>query len=58
MNMPGMVMHSGSDVTKTSILGVYRAELQPQMGGDWVLKLSWRGFAGRDQIEIPVHVKQ
>jgi YtkA-like len=58
MNMPGMVMHSGSDVTKTSIPGVYRAKLQPQMGGDWVLKLSWQGSAGTDQIEIPVNVKQ
>jgi len=58
MNMPGMVMHSGSDVTKTGIPGVYRAKLQPQMGGDWVLKLSWQGSAGTDQIEIPVNVKQ
>jgi Cu(I)/Ag(I) efflux system membrane protein CusA/SilA len=58
MNMPGMVMHSGSDVTKTSVPGVYRAKLQPQMGGDWVLKLSWQGSAGTDQIEIPVNVKQ
>jgi Cu(I)/Ag(I) efflux system membrane protein CusA/SilA len=58
MNMPGMVMHSGSDVTKTGIPGVYRAKLQPQMGGDWVLKLSWQGSAGTEQIEIPVNVKQ
>jgi copper/silver efflux system protein len=58
MNMPGMVMHSGSDVTKTGISGVYRAKLQPQMGGDWLLKLSWQGSAGTDQIEIPVNVKQ
>jgi Cu(I)/Ag(I) efflux system membrane protein CusA/SilA len=58
MNMPGMVMHSGSDVTKTSSPGVYRAKLQPQMGGDWVLKLSWQGSAGSNQIEIPVQVKQ
>jgi hypothetical protein len=58
MNMPGMVMNAGSDVTKTSTPGVYRAKLQPQMGGDWVLKLSWQGSAGEGQAEIPVNVKQ
>jgi hypothetical protein len=58
MNMPGMVMNAGSDVTKTSTPGVYRAKLQPQMGGDWVLKLSWQGPAGEGQAEIPVNVKQ
>jgi copper/silver efflux system protein len=58
MNMPGMVMHPGSDVTKTSTPGVYRAKLQPQMGGDWVAKLSWQGPAGEGQVEIPVNVKQ
>ena len=58
MNMPGMVMNSGSDVTKTSTPGVYRVKLQPQMGGDWVVKLSWKGPAGEGQVEIPVSVKQ
>jgi hypothetical protein len=58
MNMPGMVMNSGGDVTKTSTPGVYRAKLQPQMGGDWVVKLSWQGPAGDGQVEIPVSVKQ
>jgi hypothetical protein len=57
MNMPGMVMHSGSDVTKTSTPGVYRAKVQPQMGGDWAVKLSWQGPAGEGQVEIPVNVK-
>jgi hypothetical protein len=58
MNMPGMVMNSGGDVTKTSTPGVYHAKLQPQMGGDWVVKLSWQGPAGEGQVEIPVSVKQ
>jgi Cu(I)/Ag(I) efflux system membrane protein CusA/SilA len=58
MNMPGMVMHSGSDVTKTGTPGLYRAKLQPQMGGDWAVKLSWQGPAGEGQVEIPVNVKQ
>jgi copper/silver efflux system protein len=58
MNMPGMVMNSGGDVTKTSTPGVYRAKLQPQMGGDWVVKLSWQGPTGEGQVEIPVNVKQ
>jgi Cu(I)/Ag(I) efflux system membrane protein CusA/SilA len=58
MNMPGMVMHSGSDVAKTSTPGVYRAKIQPQMAGDWAVKLSWKGPAGDEQVDIPVFVKQ
>jgi Cu(I)/Ag(I) efflux system membrane protein CusA/SilA len=57
MNMPGMVMNSGGDVTKAATPGVYRVKLQPQMGGDWVVKLSWQGLAGEGQVEIPVSVK-
>ena len=57
MNMPGMVMNSGGDVTKTGKPGVYRVKLQPQMGGDWVVKFSWQGPAGEGQVEIPVSVK-
>jgi len=58
MNMPGMVMNSGSDVSKTGTPGVYRLKLQPQMSGDWVVKLTWQGPAGEGQVEIPVSVKQ
>jgi AcrB/AcrD/AcrF family/YtkA-like len=58
MNMPGMVMNSGSEVTKTNTPGVYRAKLQPQMGGDWVVKLFWKNPAGEGRIEIPVSVKE
>jgi copper/silver efflux system protein len=57
MNMPGMMMNSGGDVTKTSNPGVYRVKLKPQMGGDWVVKLSWKGPAGEGEVEIPVSVK-
>jgi hypothetical protein len=57
MNMPGMVMNSGGDVIKTSNPGVYRVKLKPEMGGDWVVKLSWTGPAGEGQVEIPVSVK-
>jgi len=45
-------------VSKTATPGLYRAKLQPQMSGDWVVKLSWRGPAGDGQVEIPVSVKQ
>ena len=58
MNMPGMVMNSGGDVTKVATPGVYRVKLQPQMGGDWVLKLTWQEPVGEGQVEIPVSVKQ
>jgi hypothetical protein len=57
MNMTGMVMNSGGDVTKTGSPGVYRVKLRPEMGGDWVIKLSWKGPAGEGQVEIPVSVK-
>jgi copper/silver efflux system protein len=57
MNMTGMVMNSGGDVTKTGSPGVYRVKLRPEMGGDWVVKLSWKGPAGEGQVEIPVSVK-
>ncbi len=58
MNMTGMVMNSGGDVTKTSNRGVYRVKLRPEMSGDWVVKLSWKGPAGEGQAEIPVSVKE
>ena len=58
MNMPGMVMNSGSEGTKTNTPGVYRAKIQPQMGGDWIMKLYWHGPAGDGEVEIPVNVKQ
>jgi hypothetical protein len=57
MNMTGMVMNSGGDVTKTSNPGVYRVKLRPEMSGDWVVKLSWKGPIGEGQSEIPVSVK-
>ncbi|MBV9875550.1 MAG: CusA/CzcA family heavy metal efflux RND transporter [Verrucomicrobia bacterium] len=58
MDMPGMVMNSGGEVTKTDTPGLYRAKLRPEMGGDWVAKLSWRSPTGEGQVEIPVSVKQ
>jgi hypothetical protein len=51
-------MNSGGDVIKTSNPGVYRVKLRPEMGGDWVVKLSWKGQAGEGQVEIPVSVKE
>jgi Cu(I)/Ag(I) efflux system membrane protein CusA/SilA len=56
MNMPGMAMHAGGDVQKTGTPGLYRVKLQPSMGGDWVLRLSWEGPAGLGQTELPVSV--
>ena len=56
MNMPGMVMRAGGDVQKTGTPGLYRAKLQPLMGGDWVLRVSWDGPAGPGQADLPVNV--
>ncbi len=56
MNMPGMVMHSVSEIQRTGT-GQYRARLKPGMGGDWVAKLSFDGPAGKGQTSFAVNVK-
>src|SRR5258708_761271 len=43
MNMPGMVMNSGGEVTRTNTAGGFRGEGQPQKGGEWGGELSLRG---------------
>src|SRR5260221_10717172 len=43
MNMPGMVMNSGGEVTRTNTAGVYRPQPQPPTGSGWVGKTSFLG---------------
>jgi hypothetical protein len=57
MNMPGMVMHSGAKI-KNDGMGDYKAELTPDMAGDWSVDVSYQGPQGPAQLKVPVNVKQ
>lgn len=58
MNMPGMVMHSGSTIESTSTPGRYRAKVKPDMGGDWTATLTYKGPHGEGTLSFSVNVKQ
>jgi Cu(I)/Ag(I) efflux system membrane protein CusA/SilA len=58
MNMPGMVMHSGSTVTPGAKPGYYRAKVRPEMAGDWTAKLDYTGPRGRGDVRFTVGVAQ
>jgi YtkA-like len=57
MNMTGMVMHSGATVKRTDTPGRYRAEITPDMGGDWTASLSFSGPQGNSETSFTVNVK-
>ncbi len=58
MNMPGMVMHSGSTVAPAAEPGHYRAKVRPEMAGDWTAKLDYAGPRGRGDVRFTVGVAQ
>ena len=58
MNMPGMVMHSGSTIKPTGTPGQYRAGVKPDMGGDWMATLRYEGPRGNGSVSFSVNVKQ
>jgi len=58
MNMPGMVMHSGATIARTAIPGQYRAQVKPDMGGDWMATLHYEGPHGEGSTSFSVNVKQ
>jgi Cu(I)/Ag(I) efflux system membrane protein CusA/SilA len=58
MNMPGMVMHSGATITPTTTPGQYRAQVKPDMGGDWMATLHYAGTHGEGSTSFSVNVKQ
>ncbi|HWB99900.1 MAG TPA: CusA/CzcA family heavy metal efflux RND transporter [Bryobacteraceae bacterium] len=58
MNMPGMVMHSGSTITPTGEPGRYRAKIKPEMAGDWTAKLDYDGPRGRGNLSFTATVAQ
>ena len=57
MNMPGMVMHSGSTVTPEGN-GRYRIKVTPEMGGDWTAQLRYDGPRGAGAVNFTVNVAQ
>ncbi len=57
MNMPGMVMHSGSTITPADAPGRYRAKIKPDMAGDWKAQLSYDGPRGTGSFSFAVNVK-
>jgi hypothetical protein len=57
MNMPGMEMHSGAKI-KSDGMGDYKADLMPDMAGDWSVDVSYQGPQGPAQLRVPVNVKQ
>ena len=58
MNMPGMVMHSGAKMKKNGGMGDYKADLTPNMAGDWSVDVSYQGPQGPAKLKVPVNVKQ
>jgi len=57
MNMPGMVMHSGSTMKPTGTPGQYRVEVKPDMAGDWMATLRYEGPRGSGSVSFSVNVK-
>ena len=58
MNMPGMVMHSGSTIQPTGTPGLYKANVKPDMAGDWMATLRYEGPRGNGSVSFSVNVKQ
>ena len=56
MNMPGMVMHSGSTVAPGDAPGRYTATVTPDMGGEWVAQLRYEGARGSGAVNFRVNV--
>jgi Cu(I)/Ag(I) efflux system membrane protein CusA/SilA len=56
MNMPGMVMHSGSTVSPAGGVGRYRAQIKPDMAGDWTAQLHYAGPRGSGDLSFTVNV--
>jgi copper/silver efflux system protein len=58
MNMPGMVMHSGSTVSPAGGTGRYRATFRPEMAGDWTAQLHYEGGPrGPGEMSFTVNVR-
>jgi hypothetical protein len=56
MNMPGMVMHTGSTISPAGRIGRYRARIKPDMAGDWTAQLRYDGPHGAGEVSFAVNV--
>ena len=56
MNMPGMAMHSGSTIAAGPAPGQYRADVKPEMGGDWTAQLNYAGPRGSGAVSFTVTI--
>ena len=56
MNMPGMIMHSGSTVVPAGEAGRYRAKFKPDMAGDWTAQLHYEGPRGSGTVRFTANV--
>jgi Cu(I)/Ag(I) efflux system membrane protein CusA/SilA len=57
MNMPGMVMHSGSTISPAGATGRYLARIKPDMAGDWTAQLKYEGARGSGDLGFTVNVR-
>jgi hypothetical protein len=57
MSMPDMVMHSIGKVMHTATPGQYRTTLDPQMAGDWTVRIGFAGPRGTAETNFPIAVK-
>jgi hypothetical protein len=58
MNMPGLEMHNGATIEPTGTPGQYRAKIKPDMAGDWIATLHYKGSRGESDVSFSVNVKQ
>jgi hypothetical protein len=58
MNMPGMVLNSGSMIAPTGKPGRYRGNIKPDMAGDWTAKLNYEGPRGKRSLSFTLTVTQ
>jgi Cu(I)/Ag(I) efflux system membrane protein CusA/SilA len=52
MPMPGMVMSSGLQVQRTSVVGRYEATAEFGMAGAWHMTIEWDGPAGKGSVNF------
>ena len=50
-------MHSGAKIINDG-MGDYKADLAPDMAGDWSVDVSYQGPQGSAKLKVPVNVKQ
>jgi hypothetical protein len=57
LKMPDMVMHSLGKVFPTSTPGRYRTTIEPQMGGNWSVRVAFQSPGGHAETNFSLSVK-